>query len=55
VVVVRRFSPPLAGVDLGEIAAHATEVVKFPADASGRPWFARVSSGAPAEVCGDSA
>jgi hypothetical protein len=51
-VVVRRFSPPLGGVVLGGIPALQAAIVKFPLDASGRPWFVRLTSGAPAEVCG---
>lgn len=51
-VAVRRFSAPLGGVALGIVPAGQAAVVKFPVDASGRPWFVRLSSGAPAEVCG---
>jgi hypothetical protein len=51
-VAVRRFAPPLGGVDLGVVAPHASSLVRFPVDGSGRPWFARVSSGTPSEVCG---
>jgi hypothetical protein len=51
-VAVRRFAPPLGGVDLGVVAPHGSSLVRFPVDGSGRPWFARVSSGTPSEVCG---
>jgi hypothetical protein len=51
-VVVRRFSPPLGGVTLGAVSPEQAAIVKFPVDASGRPWFVRLSSGAPTEVCG---
>jgi hypothetical protein len=51
-VTVRRFSPPPSGVDLGAVAPHGRSLLKVPRDGSGRPWFARVSSGAPSEVCG---
>ncbi len=51
-VVVRRFSPPLGGVELGVIAPRRTDVVKLPVDASGRPWFVRLASDAPSRVCG---
>jgi hypothetical protein len=51
-VIVRRFSPPLGGVVLGIVAAHRRETVKFPVDASGRPWFVRLLSEAPVGVCG---
>jgi hypothetical protein len=51
-VVVRRFAPPLGGIDLGPIAAHQASLVKFPVDGSGRPWFVRLSSGAASEACG---
>ncbi len=51
-VVVRRFSPPLGGMELGAVAARADDIVKFPVDDSGRPWFVRLSSEAAVEVCG---
>jgi hypothetical protein len=51
-VVVRRFSPPLGGVVLGAVEPRRSEVVKFPVDASGRPWFVRLASGGASEVCG---
>jgi hypothetical protein len=51
-VVVRRFSPPLGGVTLGTVQPQQSAVVKFPVDASGRPWFVRLTSAASAEVCG---
>jgi hypothetical protein len=51
-VVVRRFSPPLGGMELGAVAARADDIVKFPVDGSGRPWFVRLSSEAAVEVCG---
>jgi hypothetical protein len=51
-VAVRRFAPSLGGVDLGLVAAHVSSLLRFPVDGSGRPWFARVSSGTPVEICG---
>jgi len=51
-VVARRFSPPLGGVELGVVAPRRTDVIRFPTDASGRPWFVRLASGAPIGVCG---
>lgn len=51
-VVARRFAPPLGGVEVGAVAARRRSLVKFPPDGSGRPWFVRVSSGTPSEVCG---
>jgi hypothetical protein len=51
-VVVRRFSPSPGGVTLGSVAPRQASIIKFPGDASGRPWFVRVASGTPVEVCG---
>jgi hypothetical protein len=51
-VIVRRFSPPLGGVSLGVVAPRETATVRFPVDASGRPWFGRLLSTEPIEVCG---
>jgi hypothetical protein len=51
-VVVRRFSPPLGGVTLGSVPPQQAAIVKFPVDASGRPWFVRLSSGTTTEACG---
>jgi hypothetical protein len=51
-VVARRFAPPLGGVELGAVASRAASLIRLPPDRSGRPWFIRLASGAPAEVCG---
>jgi hypothetical protein len=51
-VAVRRFSTAPADIELGSVPAHGSGIVKFPLDASGRPWFVRLTSSAPLSVCG---
>jgi hypothetical protein len=50
-VAARRFAPPLGGVPLGPIAAHEAALVRFPPDASDRPWLLRLAGQSPTEIC----
>ncbi len=51
-ITTRRFAPPQGGVPLASVPAGAGDLVRFAPDDSRLPWYIRVSSATPAEVCG---